>query len=299
MREREMKLNKSKKTQILLLLIACMFILFTSGPTFYFTIYSWMSGKNEIQRISQLVIHNESNSIKILHNIADWLDENIEYDQSKSYQFGWLKIRRKIPPNAQYTVIVKRGACEEYAVLFKAISCELGFDCRVIHNPGEDHSWNEVMINGSWIHFDSTLTSDNRFNNTGHYERPRFEGGWGKKLSYVFFQDKIGEQYEVTKKYTNTGTLIIEFNNSKFPIFDIDLIIKSKSLMEWKPDKYKNPIKALKKNNNDVGQYQLELGGNNYIIVMKWGLFKSNIREYEISLQENEFKTLYVSFARA
>ena len=138
----------------------------------------------------------------LMPDLAEWQLNNIVFDQSSSYRTGLLKIKRKVPPQATYTAIVRRGACQEYSELAKSVLNELGYQCRIAHNFGEDHVWNEVLINGSWVHFDSSLNREKCYGNSGHYERLKSEGGWEKNLSYVYYEDDNGEKHNLTSNYT-------------------------------------------------------------------------------------------------
>jgi len=86
------------------------------------------------------------------------------------------------------------GACGEYSRLFMIMADDLGFEVRRVYAPGEDHFWNEVMINNSWIPVDSTSVSikDGR-------------DGW---KNYSFFETKEGNVSYVWAEYLHNSTII-------------------------------------------------------------------------------------------
>lgn len=43
------------------------------------------------------------------------------------------------------------GACIEYSLLYRGLAVASNLTVRSVHNPGEDHNWDEVLINGSWV----------------------------------------------------------------------------------------------------------------------------------------------------
>jgi len=49
------------------------------------------------------------------------------------------------------------GRCGEYAIVFAALCYAQGIEARIVTaSINGDHAWNEVKINGTWIHVDSS-----------------------------------------------------------------------------------------------------------------------------------------------
>lgn len=63
--------------------------------------------------------------------------------------------------------------CMEFAILYAALCISQGYQCRMVESPLTDHVWNEVEINGSWVHVDSSLnwTDPRCVNDPLMYER--------------------------------------------------------------------------------------------------------------------------------
>jgi hypothetical protein len=91
----------------------------------------------------------------------------------------------------------KTGRCSEWSILFGAILSSIDIEARIVHDF-LDHCWNEakLILDGKWIHVDSTLTYPTSLNHPYYYEE-----SWGKKYEYVlaFTADKVED---VTKRYT-------------------------------------------------------------------------------------------------
>jgi transglutaminase/protease-like cytokinesis protein 3 len=51
---------------------------------------------------------------------------------------------------------IKKDRCIEWSILFGAMMNALKIETRIVHDF-LDHSWNEAMIKGKWVHMDSTL----------------------------------------------------------------------------------------------------------------------------------------------
>ncbi len=95
------------------------------------------------------------------------------------------------------------GRCSEWSFLFGAVLNSLGISTRIVHDF-LDHCWNESLIDGRWIHVDSTLAYPISYNNPHYYEK-----NWNKHYLYVlaFSNDDV---MDVTMNYTNMLESIIE-----------------------------------------------------------------------------------------
>ncbi len=82
---------------------------------------------------------------------------------------------------------------------FASFSMEIakaaGIQTRIAGTIGEDHQWNEVLINKTWVHVDPTL------DNASNFDIPHFyENKWKWNLSKVYALNN-GEQIDVTETY--------------------------------------------------------------------------------------------------
>jgi len=87
----------------------------------------------------------------------------------------------------------RTGRCGEWANCFTAVCRAMGHEARFVVD-WTDHVWTECYIEetGRWTHMDSCENA---------YDTPLiYEGGWGKKLSYVIGVSK-DEILDVTPRY--------------------------------------------------------------------------------------------------
>jgi peptide-N4-(N-acetyl-beta-glucosaminyl)asparagine amidase len=91
---------------------------------------------------------------------------------------------------------IRTGRCSEWSMLFGAIMNALKTETRIVHDF-LDHCWNEVMIQGKWVHMDSTLAYPISVNHPYYYEQ-----NWGKKYEYVLAFSNGGRVEDVTQRYT-------------------------------------------------------------------------------------------------
>ena len=257
------------------------------GSYVWFIIHSNFLSKQEIVATSAAISLNETDALVVMNKIADWLKLNVEWDttQFRFFPFYW-RIENP-PPN--WVMSVRCGACEENAILFAELARDAGIKARITFNLGEDHVWNEVWINGSWKHFDATLSEENRFDNPGFYERSRAEGGWEKQLSYVYSVGLNGTVSDVTKKYTGTGHLIVKVERDGVPIENASVIVKSRFLTETLPESYKEPRFVVEAYTGVNGSCSFNLGGNNYTVIAQVAGERAEIK---VTLLENSSKTV-------
>jgi peptide-N4-(N-acetyl-beta-glucosaminyl)asparagine amidase len=127
-----------------------------------------------------------------------WKVQNIEkYTCSNCYSVQVFPRYGDIQKIAE----TRTGRCSEWSMLFGAMLNSLSIKTRIVHDY-LDHCWNESLINGKWMHIDSTLDYPISFNHPYYYEQ-----NWGKKYSYVlaFSSDSLED---VTKRYTQQWDLV-------------------------------------------------------------------------------------------
>jgi hypothetical protein len=279
----------AKRYLILVISLLVLLVTIFFGPFAWVYLNSTFFGRQEILNTARAIASKESSQEKILDLIADWLKEHMTYDTKSSYFYPVppFLLWRMSSPDPAWVMTIKRGGCEEYAILFTEMARSVGIESRVVHNPSEDHVWSEVFINGSWTHFDPTLSKGNRFNNPGLYERSREKGGWGKQLSYVFFIDNNGTQQDITERYTSTGRLIIKVEKDNAPVENAKVIVKSRFLMENSPS-YRVPLFVSEKYTNATGLCSFDLGGNNFTVIAQLGTVFGYKDETIVHLNEND-----------
>jgi len=278
---------RHKKRTVLFVAILLVYSLLFFGSYLWNIIHSSFLSRQEIVATSSALSSNEIDTLTIMNKIADWLKRNVEWDatQFRVFPFYW----RKTTPSPEWVMSVRCGACEEHAILFAELARNTGIKTRIAFNPGEDHVWNEVWINGSWKHFDATLSEENRFDDPEFYERSEDEGGWEKQLSYVYSVNQNGTISDVTKRYTETGNLIAKVERNGTPIENAKVIIKSRFLMEDRTRNYKKPQFVAEDYTGNNGSCSFNLGKNNYTIIAQVAGERAEIK---VTLLENSSKTV-------
>lgn len=264
------------------------------GPYLWNNVNSAFLSKQEILATSASICLNETDVIVKANKIADWLHSNVEWDNVKFriVPFYW----RKESPSPEWVMSVRRGACEENAVLFAELARSSDVESRLVYNLGEDHVWNEIWVNGSWVHFDATLSKEDRLANPGMYERSRDDGGWGKRLSYVYAVDLNGTRNTVTEKYTDTGNLIINVKKDGVPVENASVTIRSMFLMDVDPDSYEKPLFAVENYTAQAGNCSFHLGQNNYTVIAQVGDEKA---EKIVALSEGTCLSISLNLAKS
>ena len=109
------------------------------------------------------------------------------------------------------------GRCSEWSMLFGAILNSMSIKTRPV-NDFLDHCWNESLVNGKWLHIDSTLEYPISFDHPHYYQQ-----NWGKKYRYVlaFSSDNIED---VTTKYSEQWNMVLKRRDQKNAIQDFTKI---------------------------------------------------------------------------
>ena len=149
------------------------------------------------------------------------------------------------------------GACREYAMLFMKLAEYSNLTVRMIYDLGEDHSWDEVLLDGQWIVVDP---SAGMFNVSPLV----YEDQWGKVLSYIYAIYPNGSKVDVTSRYTTTAMVnIIVINKHKEPIPGIKVYVISHNY--FKEGRFAGLVCITNRN----GRCTIKLGGGAYTLVAK------------------------------
>lgn len=97
----------------------------------------------------------------------------------------------------------RSGRCSEWSMLFGGIMNALKIETSIVHDF-LDHCWNEALINGKWVHIDSTLAYPISLNHPHYYEQ-----NWGKKYEYILAFSGCGIVEDVTQKYTKDWIAVL------------------------------------------------------------------------------------------
>ncbi|MEO9321767.1 MAG: transglutaminase domain-containing protein [Nitrososphaera sp.] len=106
------------------------------------------------------------------------------------------------------------GRCGEWSILFGAVLNAASLRGRIVHDF-LDHCWNEALVDGHWMHLDSTLQYPTFLDHPYHYER-----NWGKQYTFVigFEPDTL---QDVTLRYTEHWQTVLQRREKFFGLHDI------------------------------------------------------------------------------
>jgi len=177
----------------------------------------------------------------------------------------YIGIRIVNDEDSLWILTSRYGHCGEYGLLFRDMANEAGLNVRRIRCAGEDHVWNEVMIDGEWVIIDSTRvgsSEDNGYNVSSDFMEKKVAGNRNLpngNVSYVTSDYLNGTEVDVTSRYTTITNITIYTNGSKGnPLENIQLNIISYN-------RFGDDTDFSCKTNND-GYCNFSFGGGEYLI---------------------------------
>jgi len=146
------------------------------------------------------------------------------------------------------------GACAEYSLFYRELGKTANLTVRSVHNPGEDHNWDEVLIDNEWLIVDPGWP---KYNVTPEF----YEVNRKLNVSYVYAEYPNNTKIDVTHRYTKLANItIITKDNIGNLLSDVDINILSNNY------KYEIDTK-FKTKTDDEGKNNILFGGGEYSIV--------------------------------
>lgn len=163
----------------------------------------------KIKQLANTLASGETDAYKVAFKFAKYVNEIITYDTD------FLDSTQK----ASWVLENKRGVCDEYTVLFMALSRSVGIPVRYVagvafsnlENKFVPHSWAEVYINDAWIPFDPTYN----------------EYGW-VDATHIRMQDTIDAEVSAIKYIWEVGDV-----EGGQPDIKVDIHEKEKALPNY------------------------------------------------------------------
>ena len=223
--------------------------------------------RRSIGGLVQQIVENTSNDVDKALKIQKWVYGNLvnvykEYDIDNYIVFTskppFVCIRLIGDKYPLWVLATRCGACMEYSLLYRELAYAANLTVRSVHNPGEDHNWDEVYINGTWIIVDPSL---GKFNVSSRY----YEIHRGLNVSYVYAKYTNGTAVDITERYTNTSTIKIKVIQNNTPVAQAKIGIYSLNY-------YKDhglPIIGATCYTNQNGICQIRLGGGKYRVTVE------------------------------
>lgn len=285
--------NKSRQTLLMLISVLLIFSLI-------FWVYAEIQGNAGIQRTVREIKANSTDQETLVNNLLKWERDNVGFSYAPlTGNINIDKIPRLIYSTRPYLIFYnKLGACGEFSSLFMEMAKAAGIQTRIAGTIGEDHQWNEVLINKTWVHVDPTLDNSSNFDNPHFYEN---KWKWNLSKVYAFYN---GEQIDVTETYfEKIGYLNVSVIEKTIPVENIEVIISSQFRMEKDPDFYKAPLQTTQCTTGLNGTCSFYLGEGNYTILVRKGDLPFRLSPYllefeqkNITLIANLTKELVFSF---
>ena len=222
--------------------------------------------RRSIGGLVQQIVENTSNDVDKALKIQKWVYGNLvnvykEYDIDNYIVFTskppFVCIRLIGDKYPLWVLATRCGACMEYSLLYRELAYAANLTVRSVHNPGEDHNWDEVYINGTWIIVDPSL---GKFNVSSRY----YEIHRGLNVSYVYAKYTNGTAVDITERYTNTSIIKIK------AVYDDSSTAQAKvEAYSLNYRAYGLPIIGLSCYTDQSGLCQVRLGGGRYKIVVE------------------------------
>lgn len=250
-----MKLKKA--TLILILPVILIFVIF--GGCIYYAIFKNMID-NEIEKVVEREIKNETNPFIIIEKLENWFRENIDYVNINDTIYTKFERDFWCYKTPEMTFKIKKGRCGEWAKLYSKMLNYSGIRSRVVCFV-EDHCLVEAYVNNSWI----PVEPKGGIKSYEYYRTSR-------NVSKAF---AIGEKIDLTTKYADIGYLVIKTIYNDEPVPKTKVFIYSKYLMLAYPESYKKPYLTTWNYTNEFGVFTEFLGKGIYRVkvIRHRGLF--------------------------
>lgn len=221
---------------------------------------------------------------------------NIPWYLKLYYGEPYVGIRIFDEEDSLWILTTRYGHCGEYALLFEDFAVEAGLIERRIRCSGEDHDWNEVLIDGEWVIIDPTRVgsaSDNGFNLSSSFMEKKVASTIKKPEGNVSYVEAIypnGTKVDVTSRYANIVNVTISVNDLEGnPISNAKI-----SIMSYNRYGGKDTRVAFSTDNNGVcnftfgeGEYLFQAKSNDFIPLYGQSkvVVSSNMLNNEIELR--------------
>ncbi len=205
----------------------------------------------------------ESTDYNKAYLLCNWVRSKFNGDSIQFLLFRFFNL------GTTWLFFMGEGRCGEASNLYNYMGRAVGLDVREIRNDGENHQWNEVYLDGTWVHIDPSI---GLFNYPDYYEK-NLESN--KQYSYAYWVDEKGQKQSVTEKYTETSELHISVVDKIKKIENAIIELKSKN------EKYPANNTVITGVTNADGDFTVFLGDNNYELIVTeptWlGLFARQV----------------------
>jgi len=241
------------------------------------SLLSWFdSGYGKKENISDIYKREHEKDNEILLKVGD----DFIYIFSKEPNF----CTRLDEKNDMWIFASRCGRCGEFSTLFNTMSIYANLTTRKVECDGEDHAWNEVLINisgnESWIVVDSTavnLPDGKGFDLPRNFMEEKIKGDLrahniivdegNVSFVYAIYTDAPNKKVDITDRYTNLTNITVftvDKNNQPLGNVTVDVYSNNRLIQRYT---------GLTNTTNDEGIHTFTMGGGNYT-------FKASINNF-------------------
>ena len=237
------------------------------------------TAKNDLHRLTSEITRGYSDDANKTKTILRWFDRdsgNINNVYGKKHLLlkiyplhvytskPYICIRLIKHENPLWVLKSRCGACEEYAMLFMEMANAANLTVRSIYNHGEDHNWDEILINGKWIVVDPSIVNLSE-NETGFNVTQMLNERWWN-ISHTRALYPNGTIEDVTYRYTNLSNLtIIALDENKTPVSNVSIRVLSHNRQDEKGNIGIDT--EINRTTDPEGRCEIKIGGGNYTII--------------------------------
>lgn len=288
-------LKRALKRKLLILTYLALLVIYLTlycAVPFYIMPSVDQTKRKQLNELVSQIVKGFSNTTEKARKIYDWITSPSRFSNVyRNYKIDNYIVFLSKPPficlrslgedRPLWFLFSRCGACMEYSLLYRELTSAANLTVRSVHNPGEDHNWDEVLVDGKWIIVDPGWPVFNP--SPTFYEVKRHVN-----VSYVYARYPNGSIVDVTDRYTNTSLIRIRvtYPNGK-PVENASLEFYSLNLGEPRLLKHLSPC------TNASGSCSVKLGGGLYklkVIKME-GLFGYS-EEIEFEVEEGKPESL-------
>lgn len=196
-------------------------------------------------------------------------------------EMPYFGVRCPEDKDGKWILTSRFGACGEYSRVFMYMADSMEIDVRRVHAPGEDHLWNEVLIDGEWIPVDPTnvsLPDADGWEDYGFFEYK--EGNASYIWAEYLKNDTIEDLTSLYTKLTNITLNCVDENNNS--ISDLTITVMSNNLHDVNRIHETYIKNKPKPKTNETGYCTFQIGGGTY-------KFKANNDEFTGETEWVEF----------
>ncbi|PNX49790.1 MAG: hypothetical protein BV457_00470 [Thermoplasmata archaeon M9B1D] len=275
-------LNYKKARKIGLLLAILILILLLTPYMILMTHLKAEANRPELQKLVKTIISDSDTDEAKTKKLLEWFNTSKNNIYNNYYLkvkgtlgFGgkirvylgepYIGIRTFNDKDSLWILTSRYGHCGEYALIFRDMADEAGLTVRRARCFGEDHEWNEVLINGTWIVIDATrvgTAKDNGYNVSPKFMEKKVAGNRGTtegNVSYVIAEYLNGTIVDITSRYTKIVNISIAAQDENGnTLSNVKIKIKSNN-------RYSAYDTRLSNTTNQNGICSFTLGGGDYI----------------------------------